>query len=310
MQAIKYFFRAGLFTLGALILLGGCSTILLFNPKGPIGDTQRFVIIAAIVLMAIVVIPVYIMNFWFARKYRASNTSAPYQPDWHYNLKIDLFMWGIPIVIVALLAILAWTTTHALDPYKPIKSDSGDSINIEAVALQWKWLFIYPDHNIATVNEIAFPVNVPVSFKITSNNVMCSFFIPQLGSQIYAMGGMRTELHLMANEPGVYGGHNQQFNGRDYSDMYFKAHAVAPEEFQTWVRKAKSSPQKLDPGRYAELAKASDGHHPVVYYSWVQPNLFVDILREFNPMWGEMSGSMSGGMAPAPAAGTGGAEEK
>jgi cytochrome o ubiquinol oxidase subunit II len=294
MKRKTYFLFAGLLSLGAVTFLGGCSTILLFDPKGPIGESERFVIIAAAVLMAIVVVPVFIMNFWFARKYRASNTSSTYMPKWSSSVKIEFFMWGVPIVIVTFLAILAWTRTHSLDPFKPIPS-SAKPVTIEVVCLDWKWLFIYPDHNIATVNQITFPVKVPVSFKITSDTVMASFFIPQLGSQIYAMAGMQTRLHLLADKPGAYAGHNQQFTGRGYSDMYFQANAVSPEEFQSWVQRIRQSPEKLDLDRYEQLAKPSVGYHPVTYFSAVKPDLFEDILRKYHPNLGKNPGPMSRG---------------
>src|SRR4030042_6957639 len=224
MNRKKYFVVAGLLSPGAVTFLGGCSTIVLFDPKGPIGEEQRFVIIAAIALMLIVVIPVFIMAFWFPVKYRASNTESTYMPKWMHSAKIDFFMWGVPIAIVTVLAILAWTSTHSLDPYKPIHS-AEKPINIEAVSLDWKWLFIYPDQNIATANQITFPVNVPVSFKLTSDTVMTSFFIPQLGSQIYTMAGMQTRLHLLAAQPGTYAGQNNPLSGRGYSDIHFQAQA-------------------------------------------------------------------------------------
>lgn len=283
----------GLLSLCAVTLLGGCSTILLFDPKGPIGEAERFIIITAIALMLIVVIPVFIMGFWFPRKYRASNTESTYMPKWSHSAKIEFFMWAVPIAIVAVLAILAWTGTHSLDPYKPIPS-AEKAINIEAVSLDWKWLFIYPDQNIATVNQITFPVNVPVSFKLTSDTVMTSFFIPQLGSQIYAMAGMQTRLHLLADKPGVYAGRNQQLSGRGYADMHFKANAVSREEFQSWVRKVGQSPEKLDVDRYEKLANPSDGYHPVTYFSSVKPGLFEYIVRKADPTWGTSHGHMSG----------------
>jgi cytochrome o ubiquinol oxidase subunit II len=294
MKRKKYFVFAGLSSLGAVTFLGGCSTILLFDPKGPIGEEQRFVIIAAIALMAIVVIPVFIMACWFPRKYRAANTAATYLPKWSYSAKIDFVMWAVPIVIVTVLSILAWTRTHSLDPYKPIPS-AAKAINIEAISLEWKWLFIYPDENIATVNQIIFPVDVPLSFKLTSDNVMTSFFIPQLGSQIYAMAGMQTQLHLLADKPGTYAGQNQQFSGRGYSDMHFQAHAVSREEFQAWVEKIRQSKELLDLDRYEKLAKPSVGYHPVTYFSAVKPDLFEYILRQFDPTWGQMPGPMSSG---------------
>ena len=293
MQRKKYVVFAGLLSLGAVTFLGGCSTIVLFDPKGPIGEAERFVIIAAIVLMLIVVIPVFIMAFWFARKYRASNTESTYMPKWSHSAKIEFFMWAVPVAIVTVLAILAWTTTHSLDPYKPIHS-AAKPLNIEAVSLDWKWLFIYPDQNIATVNQITFPVNVPVSFKLTSDTVMTSFFIPQLGSQIYAMAGMQTRLHLLANQPGTYAGHNQQLSGRGYADMHFKANAVSREEFQSWVQKVRQSPEKLDLDQYEKLATPSVGHG-VTYFSSVKPDLFDYILRKFDPTWGKHPDHMSRG---------------
>jgi cytochrome o ubiquinol oxidase subunit II len=293
MKTRNYGVFIGLLSLLAVTFLGGCSTILVLDPKGPIGDSVRFLIIAAILLMLIVLIPVFIMAFWFPRKYRAANTTSTYMPKWSYSVTIDLFMWGVPIVIVTVLAILAWTRTHALDPYKPIPS-AATPINIEAVSLDWKWLFIYPDHNIATVNQITFPVKVPLSFKLTSETVMTSFFIPQLGSQIYAMAGMQTRLHLLADKLGTYSGHNQQFSGPGYASMFFKAYALSPEEFQAWVEKVRQSPEKLDLERYEKLAKPSIGD-PVTYFSTVAPDLFVDIMRRFDPNWGKVHGHMGNG---------------
>ena len=300
MKRKKYFVFVGLSSLGAVTFLGGCSTILLFDPKGPIGESERFVILVAAALMAIVVIPVFLMAFWFPRKYRASNTQSTYLPKWSYSAKIDLVMWAVPLAIVTVLAILAWTRTHALDPYKPIPA-AAKPINIEAVSLEWKWLFIFPDHNIATVNQITFPVKVPLSFKLTSDNVMTSFFIPQLGSQIYAMAGMQTRLHLLADKPGTYAGQNNQLSGRGYADMHFQAQAVSPEEFQAWVDKVRQSPEKLDPDRYEQLARPSVGFHPVTYFSAVQPDLFEHIIRKFDPTWSEMPGPMSRGAVSTPA---------
>ncbi len=297
MKRKKYSIFVGLSSLCAVTFLGGCSTILLFDPKGPIGEAERFVIIAAIVLMLIVVIPVFIMGFWFPRKYRASNTGSAYMPKWSHSPKIEFFMWAVPITIVTVLAILAWTSTHSLDPYKPIHS-ADKPIIIEAVSQDWKWLFIYPDQNIATVNEITFPVNVPVSFKLTSDTVMTSFFIQQLGSQIYAMAGMQTRLHLLADKPGAYSGHNQQFSGRGYADMHFKANAVSREEFESWVQKVRQSPEKLDLDRYEKLATPSVGYHPVTYFSSVKPDLFLYILRKSHPTWDEHHDHMSGGAVP------------
>ena len=256
--------------------------MLLFNPKGAIGDAERFVIITAICLMLIVVIPVFIMAFLFSRRYRASNTKATYTPKWSYSTKIDLIIWLVPIAIVTALGIMAWSMTHHLNPYKPI-NPGIKPVSIEAVSLDWKWLFIYPDHRIAAVNQLVFPAKVPLRFRITSDTVMTSFFIPQLGSQIYAMAGMQTRLYLIADEPGVYDGQNQQFSGRGYADMTFKAIAVSGDQFESWVRKIKQSPDKLDLVRYEELEKPSPGY-PVTYFSFVKPDLFDHILSKYRLM--------------------------
>jgi cytochrome o ubiquinol oxidase subunit 2 len=276
----KSYFRLFRFSsLCATAFLAGCSKVALFDPKGPIGDVEQFVIILAFVLMLIVVVPVLIMALWFPWRYRASNTKAVYTPKWSYSLSIDLVVWLVPVAIVTALAFLAWSKTHRLDPYKPI--DTGvKPINIEAVSLDWKWLFIYPDHNIAIVNQIVFPVNVPLSFRITSDTVLTSFFIPQLGSQIYAMAGRQTRLHLMADEPGLYAGHNQQFSGRGYSDMHFKAIATSQEEFEAWVQQVRQSPDKLDLDRFEKLAKPSVGL-AVTYFSSVKPDLFDHIISKY-----------------------------
>ena len=279
MERSKYWVFIRLSLLGAAALLGGCSQIILFDPKGPIGDSERFVIIAAIALMLIVVIPVAVMAFWFPKKYRASNTKATYMPKWSRSGKIELVIWLVPAMIITILGTLVWKYTFHLDPYKPI--DIGvKPVRIEAVSLDWKWLFIYPDHRIATVNQLVFPANVPLSFRLTSGTVMTSFFIPQLGSQIYAMAGMQTRLHLLADEPGTYIGQNQQFSGRGYADMTFKAIAVSPKEYEVWVQKVKQSPDTLDLARYEELEKPSTDY-PVSLFSSVEPGLFDRIIRKY-----------------------------
>ena len=302
MKRKKYLVLFGLLSLGAVTFLAGCSTILLFNPKGPIGEAEKFLILAAIGLMAIVVIPVFIMAFWFPVKYRVSNTASTYTPKWSYSAKIDLVMWAVPIAIVTVLAILAWTRTHSLDPYKPIPS-AHKPINIQAVSLDWKWLFIYPDQNIATVNQLMFPVNAPLSFKLTSDTVMTSFFIPQLGSQMYAMGGMQTQLNLLADKPGTYAGHNNQISGIGYANMHFKAQAVSLEDFQAWVQKVRQSPEKLDLQRYKQLTQPNDGYYPVTYFSAVEPDLFLYVLRKYDPNWGKHPSHISRS-STAPHAGT------
>lgn len=292
MKKNKNVFFVCLFFIYILTFLESCSSLILFDPKGPIGQEERFVILTAMGLMMLVVIPVFLMAFWFTYKYRASNTKAKYTPNWSQSALIEFFMWGVPFVIVSILAYLAWTRTYALDPYKPIPSIEIP-INVEAVSLDWKWLFIYPDYNIATVNEIAFPAKVPISFKITSETVMTSFFIPQLGSQMYAMAGMQTRLNLLADESGVYAGQNQQLSGYGFSDMHFKAKAMSKDEFQSWIQSVKQSSKNLDLTGYEELAKPNNTYYPITYYSSVKTDLFKSIIRKFDPMWDESHEQMS-----------------
>jgi cytochrome o ubiquinol oxidase subunit 2 len=251
------------------------------NPKGAIGVEQRTLIITAIALMLIVVIPVIFMAFAFAWKYRASNKDAKYSPNWSHSNKIEAVVWTIPIIIIAILGTITWKTTHELDPFKPIVTDKKP-MTIEVVSLDWKWLFIYPEQGIATVNELAFPKDVPVEFKITSNSVMNSFFIPQLGGQIYAMAGMQTKLHLIGNEAGKYDGISSSFSGRGFSGMKFTA-IVTPTEgdFDQWVAKVKASSNNLNAtSDFNKLAEPSE-NNPVEYFSSVKPNLFKETIGKF-----------------------------
>jgi len=229
MRLKKYNKSIGMLSLFAsALMLSGCNTALM-DPKGAIGLEQRTLILTAIGLMLIVVIPVIIMAFAFAWKYRASNTNAKYSPNWSHSNKIEAVVWTVPIIIIAILATITWKTTHELDPFKPIVSDQK-TLTVEVVSLDWKWLFIYPEQGIATVNELVIPKDVPVQFKVTSDSVMNSFFIPQLGGQIYAMAGMQTQLHLIANEAGTYKGISSNFSGRGFSGMKFNTIATPTRE--------------------------------------------------------------------------------
>ncbi|WP_241133011.1 ubiquinol oxidase subunit II [Achromobacter insuavis] len=264
-----------IFGVGAVMLLGGCNMEIL-SPKGDIGAQEKTLLFTATGLMLIVVIPVIIMILTFAWKYRASNTKADYQPKWAHSTAIEVVVWTVPCIIVAILAVITWRSTHALDPYKPLVSEHKP-VTIEVVSLDWKWLFIYPEYDIATVNEIAFPVDVPVNFRITSASVMNSFFIPQLGSQIYSMAGMETKLHLNAREPGTYAGISANYSGAGFSGMRFKAIATSQEGFDNWVKEAKASGTSLTPAVYQELTKRSE-RNPVVKYASVPPSMFDYIL--------------------------------
>ncbi|BDH46823.1 ubiquinol oxidase subunit 2 [Salmonella enterica subsp. enterica serovar Choleraesuis] len=261
-------------------LLSGCDSALL-DPKGQIGLEQRSLILTAFGLMMIVVIPAILMAIGFAFKYRATNKDAKYSPNWSHSNKVEAVVWTVPILIILFLAILTWKTTHSLDPYKPLASDQKP-MTIEVVSMDWKWFFIYPEQGIATVNEVAFPENTPVEFKITSNSVMNSFFIPRLGSQIYAMAGMQTKVHLIANEAGTYDGISSSYSGPGFSGMKFKAIATPDQAtFDQWVAKVKQSPSTIDDmAAYEKLAAPSE-NNSVQYFSSVKPDLFKDVVGKF-----------------------------
>jgi len=267
-------------SVGVVVLLSGCSSLTVLNPKGQVGADERNLILTAGALMLIVVIPVIVMTFLFAWKFRESNKKAKYSPEWAHSKKIEAVVWIVPGVIVLALAILAWTTSHSLDPFKPLAA-KAKPIKIEVVSLDWKWLFIYPDQHIATVNQITFPTNVPVDFYLTSGSVMNAFFIPQLGSQIYTMAGMETQLHLIANKAGTYDGISANFSGRGFSGMTFAAIATSEMQFNDWVDKIKQSPKKLDLYGYDELAEPSQ-NNPVEYFSSVKPHLFDAIIDRYS----------------------------
>jgi cytochrome o ubiquinol oxidase subunit 2 len=261
-----------------LLLLSGCG-MELFTPKGSIGEQEKTLIITALVLMLLVVIPVIILTLYFAWHYRASNPKARYSPTWAHSTKIEIVVWTIPCVIVVFLAVLIWHSTHALDPYRPIESDA-DPIRVEVVAMNWKWLFIYPDYGVASVNEMALPVDTPVAFKITAESMMNSFFIPQLGSQVYAMAGMQTRLHLIANTPGTYDGLSAAYSGPGFSDMHFNALARTRQGFDEWIQQARNSPLKLDQSTYRALVEPST-KNAVTVYSSVAPALFDGVVNQY-----------------------------
>lgn len=278
MRRKGYFVLAGLASVCVAALLGGCAQVVLLDPKGPIGIAERNLILEALGLMMIVVIPVIVMALWFPRKYSASNTKADYAPKWSGSRRLEILIWLVPLAITTVLGYLAWSRSHQLDPYRPIQGAAP--VRVQVVAMNWKWLFIYPDQNIAVVNRLVFPSGVPLSFKITSDTVVNSFFIPQLGSQMYAMAGMVGRLHLLADKPGLYYGQSQQFSGNGYAYMRFQARAVSAEQFREWLQKVKRSPNKLDSARFAQLEKPSV-QNPVAYFSSVRQNLFDTIVESF-----------------------------
>lgn len=278
----------GVGILGLAFLLSGCEKMIVFNSKGPIGQQQAQLIITAFILMLIVVIPVFVMVVLFSRRYRASNKKANYRPDWHDSNKVEWVIWSIPVAIIIVLAFLTWKYTHALDPYKPIKSDK-EALQVEVISTDWNWLFIYPEENIALVNELMIEAGRPVRFKLTSATVMTSFFIPQLGGQIYAMAGMQTQLNLLADEPGVFHGQNIEYSGTGYHTMHFKVHAKTPEDFAAWVKQAKQSPEALSTEKYNEISGKQIENYPITTFSSVVPNLFHDVMAPYMEWMGHVT---------------------
>ncbi|PXW22507.1 ubiquinol oxidase subunit II [Paraburkholderia caballeronis] len=264
---------------GLVVSLSGCNLTVL-DPKGSVGVAEKSLIATATGAMLLVVVPVILLTLLFAWRYRASNRSATYAPKWSHSTAIEFVVWTIPTLIILFLGILTWKTSHELDPYKPLQSEVKP-INVDVVALDWKWLFIYPDLGIATVNQLAVPVGTPINFRITSDSVMNSFFIPQLGTQVYAMAGMQTRLHLIADEAGDYAGLSSNYSGRGFSDMKFRTLAKSPEEFNAWVEKVKATPQQLGMDQYATVAQPSE-KAPVQYFSTVDPKLFHNIIAKYN----------------------------
>lgn len=269
------------------VFLSGCSlsNYPLVDPAGPVGHVELHLIIVAFLIMLIPVIPVIGMTLWFAWHYRASNEHATYKPEWAHSNKIELVVWMVPFLIVFGLSILSWITTHQLNPYKQLAVEKTDNaatpVRIDVIALDWKWLFIYPDEHIATVNQLVIPVGRPLNIRLTSDTVMTSFFIPRLGTQIYAMAGMRTKLHLMADHTGTFLGENTQISGIGYSKMHFKVKAVSTRDYEAWIAKVRHSPNKLDFTAYSQLERPSLDN-PVVYYSAVAPDtLFTDVIAKY-----------------------------
>ncbi|GGD00761.1 hypothetical protein GCM10011396_55420 [Undibacterium terreum] len=236
--------------------------------------------------MLVIIIPVIALIVLFSWRYRQSNTAATYKPDWDHSTQLELVIWGAPLLIIIALGLLTWISTHTLDPYRPLSRLDANRpipagvkpITVEVVALDWKWLFIYPEQGIATVNELAAPVDVPIRFKITASSVMNSFYIPALAGQIYAMPGMETSLHAVINHPGEFEGFSANYSGAGFSDMRFKFHGMTPENFEKWVQSTKAAGGALKRADYVELEKPSV-KDPVRRFSAVDADLYHAIVN-------------------------------
>lgn len=284
-SAIQWLLKLVLILSGSLVLLSlsGCKEHFtgMLNPKGIIALEQRKLFFDTLALMLIVVLPVIIMSITFVYHYQVSHRTKDYKPNWSHNFYLEALWWGIPCVIILVLAIMTWKKTHELDPYRPIAGQTQKPLLVQVIALPWKWLFIYPDQNIATVNYLEIPLGEQVEYWITTDNVpMSAFFIPQLGSQIYAMAGMRTRLHLLANEAGTYDGLNTQYNGDGFSDMHFAVHVVEPRVLKQWFAEVKKSPDALTDASYNQLLYPSIADKPKLF-SGVQNDLFNKVIMTY-----------------------------
>jgi cytochrome o ubiquinol oxidase subunit 2 len=263
------------FLLVGAAALGGCSEGVL-DPKGPVAAAERLIMLNSTGIMLAIVIPTILATLGTAFWFRASNTRARYMPDFAYSGRLELLVWSIPIMTVILVGGVTWIGSYDLDPPKPIAS-AEKPITVQVVALDWKWLFIYPEQGIATVNQLTIPVGTPIRFELTSSGVMNSFLVPQLGGQIYTMAGMVTQLYLQADYVGTYRGLSANYSGAGFSDMYFNVNAVPAEKFAQWVVATRDSGPVLDAQSYAALAKPSQAVAPFSYRA-VASDLFKSIL--------------------------------
>ena len=270
---------------GAMLPLAGCNTLLL-NPPGDVAAQQGNLIVVSTLLMLLIILPVIALTLFFAWRYRASNKEATYAPDWDHSTQLELAIWAAPLLIIIALGAITWVSTHTLDPYRPVERIAAGRplpanvkpLVIEVVALDWKWLFLYPEQDIAMVNELAVPVDRPVQFKITGSTVMNSFYSPALAGQIYAMPGMQTQLHAVMNAPGVYDGFSANYSGAGFSGMRFKLHGLDDAGFAQWIADAKGSREALSREAYLALEKPSEKEAPRAFAS-VAPGLFTAILN-------------------------------
>jgi len=281
---------ARLLILFPVALLSGCNLVVL-HPAGAVASQQGHLIVVSTLLMLLVIVPVIALTLLFAWRYRKSNTRATYAPDWDHSTQLELVIWAAPLLIIIALGAVTWISTHTLDPYRPLrKADAAHPrsaevtvaatvkpLTVEVVALDWKWLFIYPEQGIAVVNDLAAPVDVPITFKITASAVMNSFYVPALAGQIYAMPGMQTQLHAVINHAGDYEGFSANYSGAGFSDMRFKFHGMTASDFARWVATAQASAQSLDRDGYLQLEQPSE-HDPIRRYAKVSPGLFAAIV--------------------------------
>jgi len=264
----------------APIVLAACQPAVL-DPQGTVGIAEKTILIDSLAIMLAIVVPTIAATLAFAWWFRASNTRAIYLPNFEYSGRLELIVWSIPLLTIILLGGVAWIGAHDLDPAKPLASKTPP-LEVQVVSLDWKWLFIYPGQRVASVNQLVVPAGVPLHFSLTSASVMNAFFIPQLGSMIYTMNGMTTQLNLRADGPGTFQGLSSHYSGDGFSGMHFEVRAVPPEQFDAWIEDTRKTGPALDPARYAELAKQSMNTSPFTFRA-ADPALFQQIVTQQLP---------------------------
>lgn len=268
------------FATGTILLTSACNRGIL-DPVGPVGHAEKTILINSTAIMLAIIIPTMIATVAFAWWFRAGNKKATYRPDWEYSGAVELVVWSIPALTVLLLGGIAWIGSHDLDPAKPLPS-KAPPVHVQVVSLDWKWLFIYPDQGIATVNQLVVPAGVPVTYDLTSATVWNVFFVPQMGTMIYTMPRMTTRLNLQADRPGTYDGISAHFSGDGFPGMGFKVQALPPDQFATWAQGSRGTGRVLDGQAYAELSKPSSYVKPMTY-GGVAPGLFDAIVKNSAP---------------------------
>ncbi|OQP85265.1 ubiquinol oxidase subunit II [Rhizobium rhizosphaerae] len=283
MKRVK--FPRSLLLLPLLGMLAGCNMVVM-SPFGDIAMQQRDLIVVSTLLMLLIIVPVIFLTLFFAWRYRSANTSATYDPEWHHSTRLEVVIWAAPLAIIIALGAITWISTHKLDPYRPLDRIDAQRplpadvkpLTVQVVALDWKWLFIYPEQGFASVNELYAPVDVPITFEITASSVMNSFYIPALAGQIYAMPGMRTKLHAVINQPGAYKGFSANYSGDGFSHMTFTFHGASQADFDAWVAKSKAGNGTLDRAAYLEFERPSE-REPKRQFASVEDNLFDAIVN-------------------------------
>ncbi|MBV8890264.1 MAG: ubiquinol oxidase subunit II [Alphaproteobacteria bacterium] len=279
------------------VVLCGCRQLDVLRPAGPVGAAEKTILLNSLAIMLVIVVPTIVAVLAFACWFRAGNGKARRLPDFVYSGRIEAITWSIPILVIMFLGGVSWIGSHDLDPYKSLPS-AARPVEIQAVSLDWKWLFIYPELGIAAVNQLTVPVGVPLHFSLTSASVMNTFFVPRLGSMIYTMNGMSDQLNLQADQPGVYYGQSAMFSGDGFSDMHFAVEAVMPDRFDAWVQSVRGTGPTLDQEAYSGLEQQSVAASPSTYGA-VEPGLYDRIVRQqIPPAPGSQNGSPSSAVSP------------